>query len=71
MTTVQVGRWTYVFRAPEGLVLEVQVADEGRPQEATVIHWPSKVCREEGEHGVRTCALYDYITTPVTVQRVA
>lgn len=71
MTTVQVGRWTYVFRAPEGLVMEVLVADEGRPQEATVIHWPSRDCRAEGEHGVRHCLLYDYITTPVNVQRVA
>lgn len=67
----QVGRWTYVFRAPTDLDLEVTLRDEGRPQEATVIHWPARDCRQEGEHGVRDCGLYDYITTPVTIQQVA
>ena len=71
MTSTQVGRWTYVFRAPEGLVLEVSVPDDTRPAEALVIHWPSRDCRVEGEHGVRDCLLYDYITTPVNIQRVA
>ena len=69
--TVQVGRWTYHFRAPAGLVLDVVPGDDTMPKSATVVHWPTRECQEDGCHPVGECVLYDYISTPVTVARVA
>ena len=71
MNTVTVGRWTYHFKAPDGLVVDVVPVDDTNPKSAAVIHWPSLACRVEGEHGVGGCGLYAYITTPVKVERVA
>lgn len=66
---VQVGRWTYHFQAPAGLVLDVVPRDDVAPKTAEVFHWPTKDCQWEGGHPVGECPLYEYITMPVTVQR--
>lgn len=71
MTRVQVGRWLYHFRAPDGLVVDVVPGDDTFPKSATVAHWPTRECRVEGCHPVGECELYEYITCPITIQRVA
>lgn len=70
MTTVQVGRWTYHFDAPDGLVIDVVPVDDTFPKSAEVVHWPSAHCRREGGHSVGTCGLYDHISMPVKVERL-
>lgn len=67
---VQVGRWTYHFQAPAGLVIDVVPRDDTAPKSAQVLHWPTRDCREEGGHEVGGCGLYDYITMPVRITPV-
>jgi hypothetical protein len=69
MNRLQVGRWTYHFDAPDGLVVDVACFDDTSPKSAEVVHWPALRCRVEGGHQVGKCGLYECITMPVHIQR--
>ena len=70
MTKIPLGRWTYHFDTPEGLVVDLVAVDDAFPKSAEVIHWPSVGCTQEGEHPVGECHLFQYVSMPVQVERL-